>query len=53
MIFSVFAEIAVGPRYQDFLGQLDVQLMFERCNLILEFLLNVGHAEGTTPKVTL
>src|ERR1035438_4373939 len=51
VIFRVLAQVPMGPCLEDFLGQLDQVFVFEHSDLILEFLLNVGHRRGTAPKV--
>src|ERR1039457_5074583 len=53
VIFRVLAQVPMGPCLEDFLWQLDQVFVFEHSDLILEFLLNVGHRRGTAPKVTL
>ena len=38
VILGVFAQVAVGPSFQNLPRQLDAQLVFERRNLFLELL---------------
>ena len=53
VIFRVLAQVPMSPCLEDFLWQLDQVFVLEHSDLILEFLLNVGHRKGTAPKVTL
>jgi hypothetical protein len=41
LVLGVFREVAVGPGDGNFLGQLYAELVLERSDLVLEFLLNV------------
>src|SRR2546429_35724 len=43
VVFRVFAQIAVRPCFQDFLGQLVTQFIFEGRDLVLKFLLELFH----------
>jgi len=49
MVLGVFAQVTVSAGLQDFFGQLDVKLAFERGNFILKFFLISVIGRRTNP----